>query len=165
MTFSGYLNVYNFQRVLLATRKAEAIALQASCMLLRKGLLSTSPSQTRVMEFIIINVCFYMETMLNRFVYICKYHQGNLTRDQWNHEWGTTHGWIAFWWNKTYKFVEFTSELKTGLSSVERIYSVYRILENAKTGLYGYKRDDVFETNPIPYIFLLSRDENPWSIE
>ena len=47
--------------------------------------LSTSPSQTRVMEFVIINVCFYIETMLNQSVYICKYHRGNLTRDQRNH--------------------------------------------------------------------------------
>ena len=45
------------------------------------------------------------------------------------------------------------------------IYSVYRILENPKTCLYGYKTDDVFETNPIPYILLMSRDENLWSIE
>ena len=66
---------------------------------------------------------------------------------------------------KTYKFVEFTSQLKIGLSYVERIYSVYGILENAKTCLYGYKTDDVFETNPILYILLLSRDENLWSIE
>ena len=29
---------------------------------------------------------------------------------------------------KTYKFVEFTSQLKTGLSSFDRIYSVYGIL-------------------------------------
>ena len=47
--------------------------------------LSTSPSQARIMEFIIINVCFYIETMLNKSVYICKYYQGNLTRDQRNH--------------------------------------------------------------------------------
>ena len=65
---------------------------------------------------------------------------------------------------KTYKFVEFTSQPKTGLSSVERIYPVCGILENAKTCLYGYKTDNVFETNPIPYIMLLSRDENLWSI-
>ena len=52
------------------------------------------------------------------------------------------------------------SQLKTGLSSVERIYSVYGTLENAKTWLYGYKTDDVFETNPILYILLLSKDEN-----
>ena len=50
-----------------------------------RSYLSASPSQTRVMEFIIINVCFYMETMLNQSVYICKYHQGNLTKDQRNH--------------------------------------------------------------------------------
>ena len=65
---------------------------------------------------------------------------------------------------KTYKFVEFTSQLKTGLSSFERICSVYGILENAKTCLYCYKTD-VFETNPIPNSLLLSRDENLWNIE
>ena len=63
---------------------------------------------------------------------------------------------------KAYKFVEFTSQLKIGLSSVEKIYSVYVILENAKTYLYGYKTN---QTNPIPYILPLSRDENLWSIE
>ena len=46
---------------------------------------------------------------------------------------------------KTYKFVDFMSQLKIGLSSVERIYLVHGILENAKTCLYGNKADDVFE--------------------
>ena len=50
--------------------------------------------------------------------------------------------------------------MQTGLSSVEKIYSVCGILENAETCLYGYKTDDVFETNPIPCILLLSKDEN-----
>ena len=68
-------------------------------------------------------------------------------------------------WLKSYKFVEFTSQWKISLSFVERIYSVYGILENTKTCLCGYKADDVFETNPIPYILLLSRDENLRSIE
>ena len=45
------------------------------------------------------------------------------------------------------------SQLKIGLSSVERIYLVYEILENAKTYLYGNKADDVFEINPITVIF------------
>ena len=63
---------------------------------------------------------------------------------------------------KAYKFVEFTSQLKIGLSSVEKIYSVYVILENAKTYLYGYKTN---HTNPIPYILPLSRDESLWSIK
>ena len=53
---------------------------------------------------------------------------------------------------KTYKFVGFTSQLKIGLSSVERIYLVYGILENAKTYVYGNKADYVFETNPITVI-------------
>ena len=47
--------------------------------------LSTSPSQTRVMKLIIINVCFYMDSMLNQSVNIWKYHRGNLTRNQRNH--------------------------------------------------------------------------------
>ena len=59
--------------------------------------------------------------------------------------------------------------MQTGLSSVEKIYSVCGILENAETCLYGYKTDDVFETNPIPCILLLSKDENlniqvSWSV-
>ena len=57
---------------------------------------------------------------------------------------------------KNYKFVEFTSQLKIGLRFVERIYSLYGILENAKACLYCYKTDDVFETNPIPYVLLQS---------
>ena len=55
---------------------------------------------------------------------------------------------------KTYKFVDFTSELKIGLSSVERISLVYGILENAKACLYGNKAAyDVFQTNPITVMF------------
>ena len=45
------------------------------------------------------------------------------------------------------------SQLKVGLSSVERTYLVFGILENAKTCLYGNKRADVFEANPITVIF------------
>ena len=54
---------------------------------------------------------------------------------------------------KTYKFVDFRSQVKIGLISVERIYLVYGILENAKTWLYGNKADDVFETILITFIF------------
>ena len=53
---------------------------------------------------------------------------------------------------RTYKFVDFTSQLKIGLSSVESIYLVDGILENTKTCLYGNKADDAFETNPINVI-------------
>ena len=59
---------------------------------------------------------------------------------------------------KTYEFVDFTSQLKIGLSSVERIYLVYWILENAKTCLYSNKADDLFETNPITFIFCYCLD-------
>ena len=38
------------------------------------------------------------------------------------------------------------------MSSVERIYLIHRILENAKTCLYGNKAD-VFETNRMTVIF------------
>ena len=34
---------------------------------------------------------------------------------------------------KIYRFVDFTSQLKIGLGSFERIYLAYGILENAKT--------------------------------
>ena len=44
---------------------------------------------------------------------------------------------------KTYKLVEFMSQLKIGLNSVEIIYSAYGILENAKACLYSYKTVDV----------------------
>ena len=54
---------------------------------------------------------------------------------------------------KTHKFVDFTSKLKIGLSSVGKIYLVYGILENVKTCLHGNKAADVFETNPINIIF------------
>ena len=37
---------------------------------------------------------------------------------------------------KTCKFADFTSQLKIGLSSAERIYLIYAILENAKTCAY-----------------------------
>ena len=66
---------------------------------------------------------------------------------------------------KTYKSVDFTSQLKIGLSSVkrkiglssvERIYLIYGITKTcvyAKICVYGNKADDVFETNPITVIF------------
>ena len=74
--------------------------------------------------------------------------------------------WLnSFFGEMKHKFVEFTSQLKIGLSSVEMIYSVYIFIENGKTCLYDNKTDDVFETNPIPYILLLSRDENLWGFE
>ena len=40
---------------------------------------------------------------------------------------------------KTYKFADFTSQLKIGMSSDDRLSLVYGILENAKTCLYGKK--------------------------
>ena len=49
--------------------------------------------------------------------------------------------------------MDFTSQLTIGLSSVETIYSVYGILENAKPCLYGKKAADLFETNPITVKF------------
>ena len=60
--------------------------------------------------------------------------------------------------------------LKIGLSSIERIYLIYGILENAKTWLYGNKTDDVKQwfglkqTQSLLY-FLLSRDENLSNID
>ena len=60
---------------------------------------------------------------------------------------------IFFGESKTYKFVDFTSQLKIGLSFVEKIYLIYGILENAETCVYGNKADDVFETNPITVTF------------
>ena len=81
-----------------------------------------------------------METKLNQSVYIFR----PLTAKETELEtkgiivnpcvrWGTKHSWIYFGEIKTYKFVDFTSQVKIGLSSVERIYLIYGILENAKT--------------------------------
>ena len=57
------------------------------------------------------------------------------------------------------------TKLKIRLSSIESIYLVYKILENAKTCLYGNKADDVFEKKNHCYILQLPRDENLWNIE
>ena len=54
---------------------------------------------------------------------------------------------------KTDKFVDFTPQLKICVSSVGKIYLVYRILENVKTCHYGNKAADVFVTNPSNIIF------------
>ena len=113
---------------------------------------SIKRSQLSGCHGLINNLCFYIETMLDQSVYICR----SLTaKDQktkriiakpWM-KWGANHRWI---WTI---FVDFTSQLKTGVSTVERIYLIYGILENAKTCLYGNKADDKFETNPITVIF------------
>ena len=45
MAFSGYLNVYNFQRELLAARKADAIALKLYAKL-KKDFLTHTDAKT-----------------------------------------------------------------------------------------------------------------------
>ena len=64
---------------------------------------------------------------------------------------------------RTYKFVDFTLQLKIGLGIVGITYLVCGILENSMTWLYGKKAVDLFETNPITVIavifLLLSKDE------
>ena len=50
---------------------------------------------------------------------------------------------------RTYKFVDFTSQLKIGLSSIEKIYLVSEISGNAKTYLYSNKVTDLLESIPI----------------
>ena len=87
------------------------------------------------------------------------YRQGNLNRDQRSHSKAIIEVRyepqlnIFFDEIKTYKFVDFTSQLKIGLSSEEMIYLIDRFLENAKTCLYNKKSYDVFETNPTTVIF------------
>ena len=85
------------------------------------------------------------------------YHQGNLTRDQRNHNKDMSEVRptveLLFGEIKTSKFVDFTSQLKIDLRSVERIFLVYEILKNDKTCLYGNKAHDVFETNSVNVIF------------
>ena len=85
------------------------------------------------------------------------YCQGNVTKDQTNHNKAMSKVRPTvkqiFGEIKTYKFADFTSQLKIGMSSDDRLSLVYGILENAKTCLYGKKTDDVFETNPITVIF------------
>ena len=44
---------------------------------------------------------------------------------------------------KTLKFVNFSSQVKIGLSSVGKIYLVNEILENVKTCLYGNRVADL----------------------
>ena len=67
--------------------------------------------------------------------------------------WGKSHSWRTFWWNRNLKFVNFSSQLEIGLSSVGKIYLVYGILENIKTCLYGNNVAD------LKQIQSLSRDE------
>ena len=83
---------------------------------------------------LLINLCFYMETMFNQSVYICR----PLTAKEIEIEtkgiivkswvgWVMNHSWIIFWWKiKTYKFVDFTWQLKIDLSPVERIYLLHK---------------------------------------
>ena len=100
-----------------------------------------------------------METMFNQSMYICR----ALTAKETKLEAKRNHNkamsevrptvQCLFGEIKAYKFVHFTSKLKTGLSFVERNYLVHGILENAKTCLYGNKADDVFEATPITVTF------------
>ena len=53
---------------------------------------------------------------------------------------------------RTYKFVDFTSQLKTGLSSIGKIQLVRGILGNATTYIHGNKVTDLLD-------FLLYRNE------
>ena len=59
---------------------------------------------------------------------------------------------------KTYKFLDFKSQLKINLSSVGKIYLICGVLGNAKTCLYGNKVADFFEINPITVIFCYCPD-------
>ena len=71
------------------------------------------------------------------------YCQGNVTKDQTNHNKAMSKVRPTvkqiFGEIKTYKFADFTSQLKIGMSSDDRLSLVYGILENAKTCLYGKK--------------------------
>ena len=80
-------------------------------------------------------------------------------KESWqSQEWSEVQTTVEYFFGeiKTYKFVDFTLPLKIGLSSVERIYLKYEIVEKARSCLYGSKADDVFETNPITDYILRS---------
>ena len=103
---------------------------------------------------LMISLCFHMETMLNQSVYICRPLTAKPPRKPkeslQSPKWGEVRTTVEYFFDeiKTYNFFDFTSQLKIGLRSVERIYLIYGILENAKACL-----------------LLLSRDENLWNIE
>ena len=107
---------------------------------------------------LMINICFYKNTMLNLHA---PYRQGNLTRDQMNHN-KTRHRDTVQWLfheRKTYYFY-FKSKLNICLSSLGKIYLECSNLENTKTCLNGNNLVDCFNVNPINVcIVLLYRDE------
>ena len=78
------------------------------------------------------------------------YKEGNLTRNQKNYNTAMKEVRVAVEWLfgeiKTYfKFVDFKTQLKVGLSSVGKIYLVCGLLQNARTCLYGNKVSEYFE--------------------
>ena len=48
-----------------------------------------------------------------------------------------------------FKFVDFKTQLKVGLSSIGKICLVCGLLQNARTCLYGNKVSEYFEMDPI----------------
>ena len=82
------------------------------------------------------------------------YKEGNLTRDQKNDTKAMKEVRVSVEWLfgeiKTYfKFVDFKTQLKVGLSSIGKIYLVCGLLPNARTCLYGNKVSEYFEMDPI----------------
>ena len=82
------------------------------------------------------------------------YKEGNLTRDQKNYNEAMNKVRVTVEWLfgeiKTYfKFVDFKTQLKVGLSSIGKIYLVCGLLQNARTCLYGNKVSEYFEMDPI----------------
>ena len=82
------------------------------------------------------------------------YKEGNLTRDQKNYHKAMKEVRVAVEWLfgeiKTYfKFVDFKTQLKVGLSSIGKIYLLCELLQNARTCLYGNKVLEYFEMDPM----------------
>ena len=85
------------------------------------------------------------------------YKEGNLTRDQKNYNEAMKEVRVAAEWLfgeiKTYfKFVDFKTQLKDGLSSTGKICLVCGLLQNVKTCLYGNKVSEYFEMNPMTLV-------------
>ena len=55
---------------------------------------------------------------------------------------------MAIWGHNYFKFLDFTKNLKFGLSSVGKMYIVSALLQNALTCLYGNETSTFFDLDP-----------------
>ena len=88
-------------------------------------------------------LCIYGDPVYPMQIHLqAPYKEGNLTRDQKIYNKAMKEVIVAIEWLfgeiKTYfKFVDFKTHLKVGLSSIGKISLVYGLLQNARTCLYG----------------------------